>query len=93
MLKPANSAFLTRPEPLLPPPHAKRAPFDNEYLFGLVWRQRGHLGVAFMALLFCTSSNLAAPVLSGMLFETLIQQQPVDKYAQVDFAAWPPGLC
>ena len=64
------------------PPH-RRAPLDNEYLVGLVMQHRRHLAVAALCLLLCTASNLAAPVLSGLLFETLVQRQPMERYAQV----------
>lgn len=77
-------------EPPAPPtavqeqlPKQPRAPFDNEYLLGLVWQQKRHLIVATICVLVCTASNLAAPVLSGMLTEILIQQQPLEKYAKV----------
>ncbi|GLI67398.1 hypothetical protein VaNZ11_011584 [Volvox africanus] len=61
----------------------KRAPFDNEYLLGLVWRERRHLALAAVTLLLCTASNLAAPVLSGMLLEMLVSGQSMTKYAEV----------
>ncbi|EFJ41513.1 hypothetical protein VOLCADRAFT_107667 [Volvox carteri f. nagariensis] len=61
----------------------KRAPFDNEYLLGLVWRERRHLALALFTLLLCTASNLAAPVLSGMLLEMLVSGQSMTKYAEV----------
>ncbi|GLC41551.1 hypothetical protein PLESTB_000702900 [Pleodorina starrii] len=61
----------------------KRAPFDNEYLLGLVWRERRHLALAAVTLLLCTASNLAAPVLSGMLLEMLVSGQSMAKYAEV----------
>lgn len=61
----------------------RRAPFDNEYLLGLVWRERRHLALAATTLLLCTASNLAAPVLSGMLLEMLVSGQPLTKYAEV----------
>jgi ATP-binding cassette subfamily B (MDR/TAP) protein 10 len=61
----------------------RRAPFDNEYIIGLILHHKQRLVIAVSCLLFCTASNLAAPVLSGMLFETLVQQQPLEKYAKV----------
>lgn len=36
-----------------------------------------------MCLLFCVSSNLASPVLSGSLFEVLVKQQPIEKYGRL----------
>ncbi|GBF88247.1 ABC transporter B family protein [Raphidocelis subcapitata] len=61
----------------------RRAPLDNQYLIGLVLQHREHLIIATVCLLLCTASNLAAPVLSGLLFETLVQQQPMERYAKV----------
>ncbi|KXZ54890.1 hypothetical protein GPECTOR_4g962 [Gonium pectorale] len=61
----------------------KRAPFDNEYLLGLVWRERRHLALAAATLLACTASNLAAPVLSGMLLEMLVSGESLTRYAEV----------
>ncbi len=48
-----------------------------------VWRERRHLALAAVTLVLCTASNLAAPVLSGMLLELLISGQPLTKYAEV----------
>lgn len=48
-------------------------------------QHRRHLIIAVVCLLLCTASNLAAPVLSGLLFETLVQQQPMSRYAEVGF--------
>lgn len=61
----------------------KRAPFDNEYILGVVLQHKQHLVLAAVTVLLCTASNLAAPVLSGMLFEHLVQQRPIQEYAQV----------
>lgn len=55
----------------------------QEYILGLVWQQRKHLALACGMLLLCTASNLAAPVLSGMLMELLVQQKPIEEYAKV----------
>lgn len=68
----------------------RRAPFDNEYLLGLVWRERRHLALAATTLLLCTASNLAAPVLSGMLLEMLVSGQPLTKYAEVRLSGTKP---
>ncbi|GAX74240.1 hypothetical protein CEUSTIGMA_g1689.t1 [Chlamydomonas eustigma] len=62
---------------------AKRAPFDNEYIIGLIWQQRRQLAAATFCLLICTASNLAAPVLTGLLMETLVQQKPVEEYGKL----------
>ncbi|GFR53209.1 hypothetical protein Agub_g15916 [Astrephomene gubernaculifera] len=61
----------------------RRAPFDDAYMLGLLWRERRHLGLAAACLLACTASNLAAPVLSGWLLEMLMGGQPLSKYAEV----------
>lgn len=56
---------------------------------GLILQHRQHLAVATVCLLLCTASNLAAPVLSGLLFETLVQQQPMTRYAKVRVVGVP----
>jgi hypothetical protein len=61
----------------------KRAPLDNEYIIGIALQHKQHLLVAAVTVVLCTASNLAAPVLSGMLFEHLVQQHPMDRYAKV----------
>jgi hypothetical protein len=77
-----------------PPPHSPssaqsarkaglRAPFDDQYLWGLIWLHRSQLLLGCLCLMLCTASNLAAPVLSGMLMETLVQKKPVEEYARV----------
>lgn len=50
---------------------------------GLVGQQKRHLLLAVTCLVLCTASNLAAPVLSGMLLDCLVQQQPMERYMQV----------
>lgn len=59
-------------------------------MLGLLWQQRQHLSLALLMLVLCTASNLAAPVLSGLLTEALINNQPLEKYAQVRRV--PPSL-
>ncbi|WIA13363.1 hypothetical protein OEZ85_006944 [Tetradesmus obliquus] len=61
----------------------KRAPLDNEYILGIALQHKQHLLVAAVTVVLCTVSNLAAPVLSGMLFEHLVQQHPMERYAKV----------
>jgi hypothetical protein len=61
----------------------KRAPFDDEYIIGIVLQHKQNLLVAAVTVMLCTASNLAAPVLSGMLFEHLVQQHPMERYAKV----------
>jgi hypothetical protein len=80
-LAPSPTAQHAPPRTNRPP--TRRAPLDNEYLIGLVLQHRHHLIIATVCLLLCTASNLAAPVLSGLLFETLVQQQPMERYAKV----------
>lgn len=57
-----------------------RQPLDNTFIWQLIWQQRGSIFTALAALLFCVGSNLASPVLSGVLFETLVQGQPFSKW-------------
>lgn len=71
----------------------KRRPFDDEYILGIVLQHKRHLVLATVTVLLCTASNLAAPVLSGMLFEHLVQQRPVEKYAQVRRGTALNGSC
>lgn len=61
----------------------KRKPFDDQYIIGLVWQQKQKIGLALACLFVCTASNLAAPVLTGMLMELLVQQKPVEDYIRV----------
>ena len=46
----------------------------------LVLQEKKSLAVATICLLLCVGSNLASPVLSGMLFETLVRQAPFSSY-------------
>ena len=39
--------------------------------------------MAALALIFCVCSNLASPVLSGLLFETLVMKQPFARYGML----------
>lgn len=66
----------------------KRAPLDNEYILGIALQHKQHLLVAAVTVVLCTVSNLAAPVLSGMLFEHLVQQHPMERYAKVGRRQW-----
>ncbi len=58
----------------------RRYPLDTLFIWSLVWQQRQSIFIAFAALLFCVASNLASPVISGALFETLVQGQPFSKW-------------
>lgn len=57
----------------------RRGPLDRQYILGLCWQQRRHLAAAGVCLVLCVAGNLATPVLSGALFETLVQGQPFEK--------------
>jgi ATP-binding cassette subfamily B (MDR/TAP) protein 8 len=69
-----------------------RAPLDNEYILGIALQHKQHLLMAAVTVLLCTASNLAAPVLSGMLFEHLVQQHPMERYAKVARLGCSPDL-
>jgi hypothetical protein len=56
-------------------------------------QHKQHLLLAAVTVLLCTASNLAAPVLSGMLFDHLIQQKPIQEYAQVRWQSDCVGPC
>lgn len=49
----------------------------------LIWAESRHLLVGGLALLVCVASNLASPVISGMLFETLVQRAPAEQYGRL----------
>ena len=76
----APSAKHARRLPPYKPP--LRAPLDDKYVTGLFMQQHVHLAIATVCLLLCTASNLAAPVLSGMLLDLLVQQKPMEQYLQ-----------
>jgi len=57
-----------------------RKPLDDEFIWSLVFKQKKQLVVAGLSLLFCVGSNLASPVLSGLLFETLVMKEPFSTY-------------
>ncbi|KAF5827722.1 P-loop containing nucleoside triphosphate hydrolase protein [Dunaliella salina] len=61
----------------------KREPFDTEYILGLIWQQKAHVAIAAVMLVACTSSVLVSPILSGMLLEVLVKQQPLEKYGKI----------
>lgn len=56
-----------------PPP----APLADGFILQLVWQQRCSLVVALAALLVCVFISLLSPVLSGGLFEALVQGRPL----------------
>jgi ATP-binding cassette subfamily B (MDR/TAP) protein 10 len=57
-----------------------RAPLDDRYILSLILQQKKSLIIASLSLLFCVAANLASPVLSGMLFETLVNKSPFSSY-------------
>jgi len=59
-----------------------RHPLDNTFIRGMIWSQRKYLVVAGCALVLCTASNLASPVIVGTIVESLAGQQPLDVYRQ-----------
>lgn len=61
----------------------ERSPLDNTYLRGLLWNERVNLVIAVVCAVLCTCSNLAAPVISGYLFEVLAGRQPAALYPKV----------
>jgi len=61
----------------------RREPFDTEYILGLIWQQKKHVAIAAVMLVACTSSVLISPILSGMLLEVLVKQQPLEKYGKL----------
>ena len=62
------------------PVQGLRRPLDDKYIISLVLQEKKSLAVATICLLLCVGSNLASPVLSGMLFETLVRQAPFSSY-------------
>lgn len=53
---------------------------------------RWQLALAGVTLVLCTAINLTSPVLSGMLFDTLVQRQPLEQYAKL-FGVLLAGEC
>jgi ATP-binding cassette subfamily B (MDR/TAP) protein 10 len=60
-----------------------RAPLDSIYIRSLVWQQKKQLAIGAVCLLICVASNLASPVISGLLFETLVQNKPFENYSKL----------
>jgi ATP-binding cassette subfamily B (MDR/TAP) protein 10 len=58
----------------------RRAPLDDMYIVSLILQQRKSLAIASVSLLLCVAANLASPVLSGLLFETLVNKAPFSSY-------------
>lgn len=63
--------------------YVPRKPLDTQYIVGLVLKQKKHVLLAAASLLVCVGANLASPVLSGMLFETLVMQRPFEAYGRL----------
>lgn len=76
---PAVAAAAAAPGAPAAAQQARRGPLDRQYILGLCWQQRRHLAAASLCLVLCVAGNLATPVLSGALFETLVQGQPAEK--------------
>lgn len=55
-------------------------PFSREYLWGLAMRQKGNVALGLVSVVICATCNLAAPVLTGFLFEALTSGLPMDRY-------------
>ncbi|KAK9839647.1 hypothetical protein WJX81_003007 [Elliptochloris bilobata] len=62
---------------------APRGPLDDKFIWSLVLQQKRHLFIAGAALVFCTACNLASPVMTGLLFETLVGRQPLERYPRL----------
>ncbi|KAL4535588.1 hypothetical protein Ndes2526A_g06409 [Nannochloris sp. 'desiccata'] len=60
-----------------------RAPLDNTYIWSLILQQKRHLAIGGVCLLVCVASNLASPVISGLLFETLVKNKPFENYSKL----------
>jgi ATP-binding cassette, subfamily B (MDR/TAP), member 10 len=60
-----------------------RTPLDNQYIISLILQQKRHLALAGISLIACVGANLASPVLSGLLFETLVLQRPFEAYGRI----------
>ena len=65
-----------------------RAPLDDRFILGVALQQSRHLFLAAVALLLCVASNLASPILSGALFETLVHGQPFSRRVVVPCKLW-----
>jgi hypothetical protein len=65
-----------QPVPAAPP---LRAPLDTTSIVNLVLNEKRHLLAAAAALVVCVAANLASPVVSGILFEVLVQGQPFER--------------
>lgn len=63
---------------------------DDTYIRALIGEEKGRLFIAATALVLCVAANLASPVLSGALFETLVQGKPFEQYRKL--LAWMVGL-
>ena len=60
---------------------SKRSPLDDEYIMSLIFQQKKSVAIAALSLVCCVASNLTSPVISGMLFETLVMKQPFSQYS------------
>ncbi|KAK9792243.1 hypothetical protein WJX73_005289 [Symbiochloris irregularis] len=62
-------------------PH--RSPLDDKYVWTLIWRQKRQLFFAGLALIFATACNLTSPIMTGLLFQMLVDQAPRSQYARL----------
>ncbi|GMH42099.1 hypothetical protein BSKO_10018 [Bryopsis sp. KO-2023] len=56
---------------------------SSDLLWTLLKKQKLNLFLGALAALYCTASNLLAPLLSGRLFEILVSGRPAAEYSQV----------
>lgn len=61
----------------------ERKPLDNQYIFQLILQQKVQLTLASVSLVACVASNLASPVISGLLFEMLVTNAPFQVYSKL----------
>lgn len=61
----------------------ERKPLDNQYIFQLILQQKVRLTLASISLVACVASNLASPVISGLLFEMLVTNAPFHVYGKL----------
>lgn len=57
--------------------------FSGKLVWSLIWEQKLNLALGALAAVYCTASNLAAPVFSGFLIEILVNGGGVEEYSKV----------
>lgn len=65
------------------PAWSENGPFSGAYLWSLALRHKRHTLIGLLSVLVCASCNLAAPVLTGVLFESLASAAPMHSYWRV----------